>query len=328
MKKSIGFRTLLVVLCLCACAGLLFWAGYASLKTPIRQEPIILTLDKSTNASQFAALLHEKKLIQSPRFLLAYIRLKGLANQLKAGVYEIQPGETVLHLLHRVVRGEVLLRNFTIIAGTTQQKVSQDLSKADYLHYDPATWTGIQGNYPSAEGLLLADTYQYRGGSEARTLLDQAHTNLINYLDKAWSGKATDLPFKNAYELLIAASILEKETALPAERKLIAGVMVNRLKLGMPLQMDPTVIYALGNAYTGKLIHQDLLVDSPFNTYRNRGLPPTPIAMVGREAIDAAAHPTVSKYLYFVAKGDGSHQFSETYLQQRQAINAYKHKDQ
>lgn len=182
-------------------------------------------------------------------------------------------------------------------------------------------------NYPSAEGLLLADTYQYQGGSSSKALLEQAHRNLLNYLNISWTNRAANLPYKTPYELLIAASIIEKETAIAQERKLISGVMVNRLKKKMPLQMDPTVIYGLGNQYTGKLTHNDLLIESPYNSYLNRGLPPTPIAMVGKEAIDAAAHPQLSNYLYFVAKGDGTHQFSETYEQQKQAINQYRRKD-
>lgn len=308
----------------------LSWSIYTFYKPPIMANistSLIISIDKSTTASQFVDILKQKNIIQSRRLFLSYIRLKGLANQLKAGVYEIKPGETALHLLNRVVAGDVLVRNFTIIAGTTQKKIAEDLQNASFLHYDPSIWLSIQDEYPNPEGLLLADTYQYRGGSNAKILLNQAHRNLINYLNTSWSNRSPKLPFKNPYELLIAASIIEKESAIPEERKLIAGVLVNRLKVGMPLQMDPTVIYALQTAYTGKLVHNDLSINSPYNSYRNRGLPPTPIATVGKEAIDAAAHPTESNYLYFVAKGDGTHQFSETYQQQIRAIDNYKHKD-
>ncbi|KTD50747.1 endolytic transglycosylase MltG [Legionella quateirensis] len=287
----------------------------------------IISIDRSASAYQVVQLLKEKKLIHSTRLLLLIIRCKGLSHQIKAGVYQINPGETVMELLQRIVAGDVITQKFTIIEGTTQQKVAQDLMKAHYLNYHPDDWLSIKGNYPNAEGLLLADTYQYQGGSSSKTLLEQAHRNLMSYLNDSWSHRAADLPYRSAYELLIAASIIEKETAIPQERTLISGVMVNRLKKSMPLQMDPTVIYALGNDYKGKLSHNDLLIKSPYNTYIYRGLPPTPIAMVGKESIDAAAHPQLSKYLYFVAKGDGSHQFSETYEQQRQAINQYQRKD-
>jgi len=289
--------------------------------------PEFICLDKSATAYQFVRILKEKKLIHSTKLFLWMIRSQGLAHHLKAGVYQIQPGETANQLLKRIVAGDVVTENFTIIAGTTQQRVAQDLAKAIYMDYHPEDWLAIKGNYASAEGLLLADTYQYRGGSRSQSLLAQANKNLMNYLTDSWTHRAANLPYQTPYELLVAASIIEKESAIAQERKLIAGVMVNRLKKNMPLQMDPTVIYALGSAYRGKLSHNDLKIDSPYNSYRYRGLPPTPIAMIGKEAIDAAAHPEMSNYLYFVAKGDGSHQFSETYEQQKKAINQYQRKD-
>lgn len=306
------------------------WNLYSLLKRPIipvNHDAQVICIDRAASAYQVVQLLKDKKLIHSTRLLLLIIRFQGLSHQIKAGVYQINPGETVMDLLHRIVSGDVLTQKFIIIEGTTQQKVARDLMNAKYLEYKPEDWLLIKSNYPNAEGLLLADTYQYRGGSSSKTLLEQAHGNLMTYLNNSWLHRSPGLPYKNAYELLIAASIIEKETAIVQERKLISGVMVNRLKKFMPLQMDPTVIYALGNDYTGKLSHNDLLIKSPYNSYQVRGLPPTPIAMVGKEAIDAAAHPESSNYLYFVAKGDGSHQFSETYEQQRQAINKYQRKD-
>lgn len=287
---------------------------------------VIITLDKSASAYQFAHLLKAKKLIRSPRLFVALIRSKGLTHQLKAGVYQIQPGETALQVLDKVVSGAVITENFSIIAGTTQSKITKDLMQAKYLSFQLKDWDAIKGNHPNAEGLLLADTYQYAGGSSSKTLLEQAHRNLEQYLTYSWEHRSAQLPYRSAYELLIAASIIEKETAIAEERKLIAGVLLNRIQKGMPLQMDPTVIYGLGSQYNGKLSHKDLSIDSPYNSYRYRGLPPTPIAMVGKEAIDAAAHPQLSKFLYFVAKGDGSHQFSETYEQQKRAVNQYQHK--
>ncbi len=309
---------------------LFFFSTYIQLAKPLipkEGSPVIITLDRTATASQFVKTLKEKNLIHSSSALLIMIRSSGLSSQLKAGVYQIMPGETAMQFVHRVVAGDVLTQNFTIIAGTTQQKISQDLAKAAYLNYRPEDWSSIKDNHTNAEGLLLADTYQYRGGSSGANLLEHAHRNLIDYLNQSWTNRAPNLPYKTPYELLTAASIIEKETAIPQERKLISGVMVNRLNKKMPLQMDPTVIYGLGSAYKGKLSHNDMLIDSPYNSYHYRGLPPTPIAMVGKEALDAAAHPQLSNYLYFVAKGDGTHQFSETYQQQKQAINQYKRKD-
>ncbi|WP_454780912.1 endolytic transglycosylase MltG [Legionella sp. WA2022007384] len=321
--------TLLVVLFFMS-FFMFFLITYIQITKPIvpkQSSPVVITLDRTATASQFVKILKDKNLIRSSSMLLMIIRFSGVSSQLKAGVYQVKPGETAMQLLHRVVAGDVLTQNFTIIAGTTQQKISQDLLKAAYLNYHPEDWSSIKENHPNAEGLLLADTYQYLGGSTGKSLLEHAHRNLINYLTTSWVNRAPNLPYKNPYELLIAASIIEKETAVPQERKLISGVMLNRLNKNMPLQMDPTVIYGLGAAYTGKLSHNDLLIDSPYNSYHYRGLPPTPIAMVGKESLDAAAHPQLSNYLYFVAKGDGTHQFSETYQQQKQAINQYKRKD-
>lgn len=326
-------RTKVIVLALVLVSvGLLFISAevYQLLRKPVLAEnapSLVISLDRSTSASKFAALLKQHQLIQSKRLFITLIRAKGLAHKLKAGVYRIEQGDTALDVLDKVVSGDVLTQNFSIIAGTTEQKIAQDLSKAPYLEYHPQDWTFIRGPYANAEGLLLADTYQYRGGSSSKSLLEHAHHNLMTYLDNVWTHREANLPYKTSYELLIAASIIEKETALAQERSLISGVLVNRLNKGMPLQMDPTVIYGLGSQYKGKLSHHDMQKDSPYNTYLYRGLPPTPIAMIGKEAIDAAAHPQQSNYLYYVAKGDGSHQFSATYEQQKKAIHQYQRKD-
>jgi UPF0755 protein len=323
-------KKLLLVVAVIILSVLGVWKVYHSINAPMltrNNEPVIITVDKAMSAHQFAEMLKDQELIRSTKFLLYMIRYRGMANQLKAGVYQINPGESILHVLDRVVSGDVIIQPFTIIAGSTQQKITLGLQQAPYLNYEPADWDKVKGDHPNAEGLVLADTYQYRGGSSSKTLLEQANRNLLTYLNVSWTNRDSHLPYKNPYELLIAASIIEKESAIPEERKLISGVLVNRLTQKMPLQMDPTIIYGLGSAYTGKLSHNDLQIDSPYNSYRYRGLPPTPIAMVGKEAIDAAAHPQMTKYLYFVAKGDGTHQFSETYEQQRQAIHLYQKKD-
>jgi UPF0755 protein len=288
-----------------------------------RDIQMVIRLDKSTSARSFVRVLSTHHLIQSPRLFLALIRLEGFTSQLKAGIYQVKSGETAPQFLHRVVAGDVLMESFRIIEGTTLRQVTNNLKKAPYLTYHVSDWQAVAPVFSEAEGLLLADTYRYSAGSTAKDVLVMAHTNLQKYLDVAWQNRSPDLPYKTPYQLLIVASVLEKEAAHVDEKRLISGVIVNRLRRGMPLQMDPTVIYGLGLAYQGKLTHDNLQIDSPYNTYLYRGLPPTPIAMVGREAIDAAAHPQGSDYLYFVAKGDGTHQFSATYEQQKQAIMRY-----
>jgi len=280
----------------------------------------VVRLDKSMSATSFSHALKSQNLIQSERLFLTLVRAEGLAHRLKAGVYQVRAGETCLQFLYRVAAGDVIIKSFKIIEGTTQRQVSANLSHAAYLSYQDTDWLDSTGRNASAEGSLLADTYRYNAGSQSRDLLARAHTNLMEYLDYSWQNRTPGLPYKTPYELLIVASIIEKESAVPGEKRLIAGVIINRLNKHMPLQMDPTVIYALGAAYNGKLTHEDMQIDSPYNSYRYRGLPPTPIAMVGKDAIDAASHPELTAYLYFVARGDGTHQFSVTYDQQKEAI--------
>jgi len=289
-------------------------------------QPVILQMDKSTTATSLVSSLYEKQFIQSKRLLLFFIRTQGLSHQLKAGIYQVKPGESAMMFVHRVAEGDVMKVAFRINEGMNQDQVVTLLEKAPFLNSTVTNWEEIASPHTSAEGLLLADTYYYHAGSQSDSILMLARKNLDKTLLTSWQGRAAALPYKDPYELLIVASILEKEASLPMEKRLISGVILNRLHAHMPLQMDPTVIYALGKQYHGKLSKEDLKVDSPYNTYRYRGLPPTPIAMVGREALDAAAHPMMSNYLYFVAKGDGSHHFSTNYDEQRQAIMRYQNK--
>lgn len=292
---------------------------------PQGSTPLLLEIKPNSSASSFVKQLYSLKLIHSQKLLLWLMHIKGYTNQIKAGIYQIEPGESAQQVVQKIVDGSVLVLPFRIIEGTTLKQIMQNLQNAPYLHFDEKDLTTIAQGYRSAEGLLLADTYNYDAGENAKGLLQIANKNLLRYLQQSWESRSPNLPYQSSYQLLIAASIIEKETALPAERKLIAGVIANRLKRNMPLQMDPTVIYALGDHYTGQLTHKDMRFKSPFNTYINRGLPPTPIAMVDKESIDAAAHPQASNYIYFVSKGDGSHQFSETYSQQKKAIQLYKY---
>ncbi|WP_131781670.1 endolytic transglycosylase MltG [Legionella gresilensis] len=318
--------TILIILMLMS--ALLGWF-ILRLNTPMATEgrSLIVEVKPNSTAKLLVQKLYENGYIDSKFIIENYIKYKGLANQLKAGVYQIQPGETAINLVDRIVKGDVLIAAFRIIEGTNIYQVKQKLLQAPYLQYQPQDWTVILNQYPSAEGLLLADTYYYNAGSDAKPLLVNANKKLLAVLNSNWEKRSSVLPYKTPYELLIAASIIEKETSLPSERRIISGIVVNRIKKRMPLQMDPTVIYALGPTFSGKLGHHNLEFDSPYNTYLYRGLPPTPIAMVGRDAIEAAAHPKISNYLYFVAKGDGSHIFSATYEEQKKAIARYMNKE-
>ncbi len=320
-------RSLVVKLGLLAALFFLVIAGflgfsYFQLNKPllVNERNAIVDIKPAETAHNIITDLYKKKLITFPFIVEKTLVFRGLARKLKTGVYKINPNESVLNFLERVIAGDVLQLNFSIIEGSKYAQVLKNISTAPYLSNTVGRSPVLRPKRANNEGLLLADTYQYDAGSDSAQLLNTANTCLLNYLAEVWQHRDLDLPYKNSYELLIAASILEKETALATERRLIAGVISNRLKKRMPLQMDPTVIYGLGERYKGNLTHQDMQDDSPYNTYKYRGLPPTPIAIVGKQSLWAAAHPEPTNYLYFVAKGDGSHVFSETYTLQKAAI--------
>lgn len=287
------------------------------------QQPILIEYKKNTSATQLVHALQKQQLLDNGSLLLALIRYQGVSHQLHAGIYQILPGETPLQFIHKVTLGDVLKQKITIVEGTTQRQVIEQLKHAPYLSYAKDDWTVIPSGHESDEGLLLADTYQYEAGSSSRALIRQANLALTEVLNQAWAHRDPNVPYKSPYELLVAASILEKETSSADERKIISGVIMNRINKHMRLQVDPTVIYALGEQYSGKLTRKGLKIDSPYNTYKYRGLPPTPIAMVSRSSIYAAANPEHHQYIYFVAKGDGTHEFSRTYEEQKQAIKKY-----
>lgn len=309
-RWGIGFMITLVII------TSTFYVVSRHVKPVPVSEQSILRVYPAMSSDVLVTMLSQRHWVQYPSLLKMYIRFRGWSSQLKVGIYQHHQHETSWHFLQRIVSGDVLKQSFCIVDGMNQWQVMARLKQAPYLIDDGVSTF----DHTSLEGLLFADTYIYDAGSGTQALLKRAHARLEQSLQAAWLGRDPRIPYQTPYDLLIAASILEKETRLPKERRLISGVIINRLKQGMRLQMDPTVIYAFGALAHTPLTHADLSVVSPFNSYKHAGLPPTPIAMVGQDALDAAAHPTWSNYLYFVAKGDGTHQFSTTYAQQRQAI--------
>lgn len=310
--------------------GISFYHIYSFVYKPMlvaTSLPVIVQVDKSTTAAAFVNVLKEKNLIHSKKWFLKLLDLTNLSTKIKAGIYKVQPGETVLHFIKRVIKADVLKEKFVIIPGTNENQVLNNLKKSAYLNYNIDSVSNLKNLiFSQTEGSLLADTYIYDAGSNASDLFINAQNNLSIFLNKVWKQRDENLPWSSPYELLIAASILEKEASIVEERKIIAGVIINRLKHNMRLQMDPTVIYAMGSQFQGKLSKEDLKIDSPYNSYKYKGLPPTPIAMVGRDSILAAAHPKRNNYFYFVAKGDGTHEFSVTYEEQKKAIAKYSNK--
>lgn len=269
--------------------------------------------------------------VQAPAWALyQWFRWSGDAKRIRAGSYEIGTGTTPRSLLDKMVRGDETLATVRLIEGWTFRQFRAELAKAEALKPATAGMTDAQimealgspGLAP--EGRFYPDTYAYSKGSSDLAVLKRAHRAMKQRVDEAWAARASDLPLRTPDEALILASIVEKETGAAAERGRIASVFVNRLRIGMPLQTDPTVIYGLGEAFDGNLRKRDLQTDTPYNTYTRGGLPPTPIAMPGSASLRAAVRPESTKALYFVSRGDGSSEFSETLAEHNRAVNKYQ----
>ncbi len=293
-------------------------------------EPRTLMIERGQGFNQIVASLDAVALVQRPLFLRIYARVKGVAHQIKAGEYAIEPGLTLRALLQKMVDGDTLRHFFTVVEGTSFAQLREQLAANPVLlqtlgeldDSEIMAQLGEPGRHP--EGLFLAETYQFLRGMSDLDLLRRARTALDETLVKAWEQRQPELPYGSAYDALIMASIIEKETAVADERPRISGVFVRRLQQGMRLQTDPTVIYGMGDEYQGNLRRSDLLKKTPYNTYAIEGLPPTPIAMVGGEAIEAALNPEPGPWLFFVAKGDGSHHFSARLSEHNSAVRRYQ----
>lgn len=265
-----------------------------------------------------------------PELFSLLARLSGKGSKLKAGHYELKPGTTPLQLVDQLARGEFAQESLVIIEGWTLRQMRQAVAAHPALKHDTAALTDqellarISTQYPQPEGLFFPDTYLFGKGVSDLQVYRQAHAMLIKQLKQAWQQRDPALPYKTPYEALIMASIIEKETGQPAERALIAAVFINRLKKGMMLQTDPSVIYGMGAQFKGDIRKRDLLQDTPYNTYTRFGLPPTPIALPGKESIHAALHPAPVDALYFVSRGNGSSQFSNNLADHNRAVNQYQ----
>jgi len=269
--------------------------------------------------------------LDHPRWLQLYARATGVDARIKAGEYSIPPGTTPRGLLALFESGAVVQHSVTIVEGWTFRELRKALEAEPHLDNtlagrdEAAVMAALGEPGTPAEGLFFPDTYLFGKGTTDLEILQQARNRMRRELDAAWAARAADLPIQSAYEALILASIVEKETALAAERPRIAGVFTARLRIGMRLQTDPTVIYGLGAGFDGNLRRADLERDGPYNTYTRTGLPPTPIALPGTAALRAAVGPDERGELYFVATGlpDGSHEFSRTLAEHQQAVRRY-----
>lgn len=309
-----------------AAAGYLYWMGHMRLQ-PGDESYVVAP---GTSLRSFTQQLHARGVLPNTHSFIWLAHLQRRGRDLKAGEYRFRSGITPLELLDQVTSGRVVEYPLKLIEGWTFKQVMQTVNGAPKLTHtlqtlNPKEIMRVLG-YPDIhpEGRFYPDTYYYSLGDSDAVLLRQAYKRMEAYLQTAWLRRDPHLPLRTPDEALILASIVEKETGRPEERSLIAGVFVNRLRRGMKLQTDPTVIYGMGERYRGNIRSPDLLRPTPYNTYVNKGLPPTPIAMPGKEAIDATLHPAPTKALYFVSRGDGSHVFSETLQAHNEAVIKYQ----
>lgn len=323
------FVALLAGTLACTAARLLVMQALdAQLQVPA--DGLVIEVQAGEGLSAVALRLGQQGVLPFAQRWRLYARVSGRGGRLLAGEYVLPPGTTGRKLLDMLASGRVLQRQVTLVEGWTTQQALQFLQAQPRVRKtldaaDPVSIARVLGKqFSHAEGLLFPDTYNYVAGTTDRELLLRAYQRLLMVLELEWQQRGSELPYESAYQALIMASIVEKETGVPAERPRIAGVFVERLARGMRLETDPTVIYGLGQDYRGNITRAHLKQATAYNTYVIRGLPPTPIALAGREAIRAALHPERDGSLYFVARGDGSHQFSRTYQEHLDAVRRYQ----
>ena len=320
--------TIFALLALAGAAGAAAWWLHQPLDLP--QDVVDLSIEPGTSPRGVARDVAEAGVRVDSRLLYAWFRVSGKDRQIRAGSYEITQGTTPRTLLQKLVRGDEALRTLTLVEGWNIRQVRAALASAEQLKPETAGLgnealmeaLGRPGVHP--EGRFFPDSYTYAKGSSDLALLRRAMVAMDKKLDAAWAQRAPDVQIKTPEEALILASIIEKETGRASDRGQISGVFHNRLRTGMLLQTDPTVIYGLGEGFDGNLRRRDLQADTPWNTYTRAGLPPTPIAMPGKAALLAAVQPAQTRALYFVAKGDGSSHFSPSLDEHNRAVNQYQ----
>jgi len=292
--------------------------------------PLDLSIEPGMLPRAVAQAVGDAGVQLDPLWLFWWFRLSGQAREIRAGSYEIEAGTTPAQLLRKLTRGEESLQTVVLVEGWTFRQVRAALARQPHLRQESAELDeaavmqrlGRAGLHP--EGRFYPDTYAYGKGATDLSVLARALKAMDRQLEAAWAQRQPELALSEPQQLLILASIVEKETGAEADRAMVASVFHNRLRIGMPLQTDPTVIYGLGDAFDGNLRRRDLQQDTPWNTYTRRGLPPTPIALPGQAALRAAAQPAHSRALYFVARGDGSSEFSESLQAHNRAVDLYQ----
>jgi UPF0755 protein len=325
-------RVLVVVALLAAAAAVALGAAWLTRPLALAGETAEVSIEPGRSPREIADAWVRAGVQTSPLLLYEWFRWSGRARQIRAGSYEIRAGTTPVRLLEKLVRGDETLAVVRLNEGWTFRQIRAELARAESLKptiaslSDAEVMAALGAPEASPEGRFHPDTYAYSKGSTDLALLKRAYRAMAKKLADAWQERDPATPLRSADEALTLASIVEKETGVAADRGRVAGVLVNRLRRGMPLQADPIVIFGLGAAFDGNLRKRDLLLDGPYNSYTRAGLPPTPIALPGRAALLAAVRPEPTKALYFVARGDGSSEFSETLADHNRAVNRFQRK--
>jgi UPF0755 protein len=321
-----------IVLVLAVLLALAAGAGWWWLQRPLAlpESPLAFEVKSGATLASVARELAARGALPHPSLLTALARVRGVDRSIKAGSYEIEQGVTLPSLVDKLTQGDVTQTSIVVVEGTTFADLRSLLSASpqvakgvlDLPDAELLARLGAPERHP--EGLFFPDTYFFAAGATDLSLLRRAYRMQRDRLDAAWARRAPDLPLASPYEALILASIVEKETGRASDRPLIASVFVNRLRIGMRLQTDPTVIYGMGPAFDGNIRKRDLETDTPYNTYTRAGLPPTPIALPSQASLDAVVNPPATRYLYFVARGDGTSAFSTTLAEHNRAVAKYQ----
>ncbi len=316
-----------VIVSVAAVAGFSYWA-----KSPLDTggKAVEFSIAPGSGVGAAAQQMAKAGVPVNPQLFNILARVTGEAGRIKAGSYELKPDTSPRRLLTQLVRGEFAQEAITIVEGWTFRQMRAAIAAHQRLRHDTVKLSDeelmqkVSSEYKTPEGLFFPDTYLFAKGSSELEIYKKAHQAMMKHLQTAWEGRDPSLPYKTPYEALTMASIIEKETGQKSERNMIAGVFVNRLRTGMMLQTDPTVIYGMGERYVGDIRKKDLQTDTPYNTYMRAGLPPTPIALPGIQSLHAALAPAKTEALYFVARGDGTSQFSDNLNDHNRAVNQYQ----
>lgn len=331
MNRTIKILAIGLVVLLACAAGLGAWfAHYSHDRRSFDRYPVEFSVSEGSSLRAVAEKLAQAGIVEHPLAFVLLGRVQGRAAQIKAGDYEVRQAISPAELLQKIATGDVAQRSITFVEGWTFRDMRKALDSHEALRHETMSLSdrqilelvGAEESHP--EGLFFPDTYQFSKGSSDVAVLKRAYANMKTHLAEQWAKRPADVPFRDPYEALIFASIVEKETGADRDRPLVAAVFSNRLRLNMLLQTDPSVIYGLGETFDGNLRKRDLLADGPYNTYTRPGLPPTPIAMPGLASLQATFEPARSAALYFVSRGDGTSEFSETLTEHNRAVTKYQ----